>query len=47
MIGQGNPLFGALPHDIKLRHVTTQSYAIGLVKTGCKRIGTGVDAGVT
>jgi dihydrofolate reductase len=33
LIGDGIPLFGALPHDIHLRHVTTQSYASGLVKT--------------
>jgi dihydrofolate reductase len=33
LIGDGIPLFGALPHDIKLRHVATQAYASGLVKT--------------
>lgn len=33
LIGSGIPLFGALPHDIKLRHVVTQHYASGLVKT--------------
>lgn len=33
LIGDGIPLFGALPHDIHLRHVGTQSYASGLVKT--------------
>ena len=33
LIGEGIPLFGALPHDIRLRHVATQSYASGLVKT--------------
>lgn len=33
LIGEGIPLFGALPHDIKLRLVTTQSYPSGLVKT--------------
>lgn len=33
LIGQGIPLFGTLPHDIKLRHVATQTYATGLVKT--------------
>ena len=33
LIGDGIPLFGALPHDIRLRHIATQSYASGLVKT--------------
>ena len=33
LIGEGIPLFGALPHDIRLRHVSTQHYASGLVKT--------------
>jgi dihydrofolate reductase len=33
LIGQGIPLFGTLPHDIKLRHVATQTYPSGLVKT--------------
>ena len=33
LIGDGIPLFGALPHDIRLRHVSTQHYPGGLVKT--------------
>jgi len=33
VIGQGIPLFGTLPHDIRLKHLATQSYASGLVKT--------------
>jgi dihydrofolate reductase len=33
LIGEGIPLFGALPQDIRLRHVGTQAYASGLVKT--------------
>lgn len=33
LIGDGIPLFGALPHDIKLLHLATQSYPSGLVKT--------------
>jgi dihydrofolate reductase len=33
LIGQGIPLFGALPHDLQLRHVTTRQYASGLVKS--------------
>ena len=33
LIGEGIPLFGALPRDLRLRHVRTQQYASGLVKT--------------
>jgi dihydrofolate reductase len=33
LIGQGIPLFGALPHDIPLRHLATHHYPSGLVKT--------------
>ena len=33
LIGQGIPLFGALPRDIRLRHIATQHYPSGLVKT--------------
>ena len=33
LIGQGIPLFGALPHDIRLRHLATHHYPSGLVKT--------------
>jgi dihydrofolate reductase len=33
LIGQGIPLFGSLPHDIRLDHIQTRSYASGLVKT--------------
>jgi dihydrofolate reductase len=33
LIGEGIPLFGVLPHDITLRHVQTQSYSSGLVKS--------------
>jgi dihydrofolate reductase len=33
LIGQGIPLFGALPQDLHLRHVSTQHYASGLVKS--------------
>jgi dihydrofolate reductase len=39
LIGDGIPLFGTLPHDIRLRHVATQSYASGLVKTEYEVIG--------
>jgi dihydrofolate reductase len=33
LIGDGIPLFGAVPHDIRLRHVKTQAYPKGLVKS--------------
>lgn len=31
LIGEGIPLFGALPHDIRLRHLGTRQYSSGLV----------------
>jgi dihydrofolate reductase len=39
LIGQGVPLFSTLPHDIKLRHVTTQHYKSGLVKSEYEVLG--------
>ena len=33
LIGEGIPLFGALPEDIPLRHIETTHYPSGLVKT--------------
>jgi dihydrofolate reductase len=33
LIGEGIPLFGALPHDVQLRHISTQLYASGLVQS--------------
>jgi dihydrofolate reductase len=33
LIGAGIPLFGALPHDIKLNHIATRTYNGGLVQT--------------
>ena len=33
LIGRGIPLFGPLPHDIRLRHVATRSYKGGLVQS--------------
>lgn len=33
LIGEGIPLFGALPHDIHLRHVATRQYPSGLVQS--------------
>lgn len=33
LIGEGIPLFGSLPRDVRLRHVATQQYPSGLVKS--------------
>jgi dihydrofolate reductase len=33
LIGEGIPLFGSLPHDVKLRHVATRQYPSGLVQS--------------
>jgi len=33
LIGEGIPLFGSLPRDVHLRHVATETYASGLVKS--------------
>jgi dihydrofolate reductase len=33
LIGEGVPLFGPLPQDVRLRHVATRSYASGLVQS--------------
>ena len=33
LIGSGIPLFGALPHDIHLRHVATRNYQGGLTQS--------------
>lgn len=33
LIGKGIPLFGPIPHDIKLRHVETRTYGNGLVQS--------------
>jgi len=33
LIGDGIPLFGALPHDVRLRHVATRHYPSGLVQS--------------
>ena len=33
LIGEGIPLFGALPGDVKLQHVQTRHFASGLVQT--------------
>jgi dihydrofolate reductase len=31
LIGEGIPLFGSLPHDVRLRHIVTRHYPSGLV----------------
>ncbi len=33
LIGDGLPLFGTLPHDIRLRHIATRHYPSGLVSS--------------
>jgi len=33
LIGDGIPLFGALPRDVCLRHVATRTYPSGLVQS--------------
>ena len=33
LLGEGIPLFGSLPHDIRLEHVETRSYRSGLVRS--------------
>jgi dihydrofolate reductase len=33
LIGEGIPLFGTLPHDLRLKHIRTQQYPSGLVKS--------------
>ncbi|HMQ51840.1 MAG TPA: dihydrofolate reductase family protein [Anaerolineae bacterium] len=33
LIGEGLPLFGPVPHDIKLNHIETRSFANGLVQS--------------
>jgi len=33
LIGEGIPLFGSLPHDIRLRHLATRQYPSGLVSS--------------
>ncbi|MDP9161829.1 MAG: dihydrofolate reductase family protein [Acidobacteriota bacterium] len=33
LIGEGVPLFGTLPRDVRLKHVSTRSYPSGLVQS--------------
>ena len=44
LIGEGIPLFGSLPRDVRLRHVATQQYASGLVKSEYRVVTDGTDA---
>ena len=39
LIGEGIALFSNLPHDIQLRHVNTQHYKSGLVKSEYQVLG--------
>ena len=38
LIGQGIPLFGSLPHDIRLNHVATRTYPGGMVQSEYRAI---------
>jgi dihydrofolate reductase len=33
LLGEGIPLFGLLPRDIRLRHVATRAFRSGLVQS--------------
>lgn len=33
LIGEGIPIFGSLPNDLRLHHVATRHYSNGLVQT--------------
>jgi dihydrofolate reductase len=39
LIGDGIPLFGSLPHDVKLRHVETRQFKSGLVRSEYQVLG--------
>lgn len=43
LIGAGIPLFGSVPHDIRLRHLATRCYKGGLVQSEYETQGRGVD----
>lgn len=40
LIGEGIPLFGPLPHDLRLHHITTRQYPSGLVQSEYEVVGT-------
>jgi dihydrofolate reductase len=44
LIGEGIPLFGSLPHDVRLQHLATQHYPSGLVKSEYRVVGNGEEA---
>jgi dihydrofolate reductase len=33
LVGEGIPLFDTLPHDVRLRHIATQQYPNGFVRS--------------
>ncbi len=39
LIGEGVPLFGSLPADVRLRHVATRSFPSGLVQSEYRVVG--------
>jgi dihydrofolate reductase len=39
LIGEGIPLFGALPHDVRLQHMATRSFPSGLVQSDYQVLG--------
>ena len=39
LIGEGIPLFGSLPHDIRLSHVATRTYPGGMVQSEYRIVG--------
>jgi dihydrofolate reductase len=39
LIGEGIPLFGSLPHDVRLRHVATRHFPSGLVQSEYEVVG--------
>ena len=39
LIGEGIPLFGPVPRDVRLRHVATRQYASGLVQSEYEVLG--------
>jgi dihydrofolate reductase len=46
LIGAGIPLFGSIPHDVKLRHVRTRSFGNGLVQSEYEVAGNAVSLSV-
>jgi dihydrofolate reductase len=39
LIGTGIPLFGPLPHDVRLRHIETRQFENGLVQSEYEVLG--------